>query len=73
MTTHIFGHLEIDSGRGAVYFHSSTGAIEAGFSHTPLRIYGLGEIKFPFGDKQVNITIHPTKEIDGKLLAKVSK
>lgn len=71
MTANIFGHMEIDCERGVIYFHSSIAAMEAGFCPTPLRICGIGEIKFPMDDRQIDITIHPAE--DGELIAKVQK
>jgi hypothetical protein len=73
MTTSIFGNLEVDYERGVIYFHASPQAMSAGFTPTPLRICGIGEVKFPLGDRQIDITIRPSVIKAGQLIARVSK
>lgn len=76
MTVNIFGNLEIDCDVGTVYFHSSPKALDAGFSEIPLSISGLGEIKFPLEDRQIDIIIHQdyqNKIVNDRLFVKVQK
>lgn len=61
-TTIIAGELQIDHERGVIYFHASIPAQEQNYCPTPLRICGLGKIDAPLGDRQIDITIHPSMD-----------
>jgi hypothetical protein len=58
-TTLIKGELQIDHERGVIYFRSSEEAIRAGYCSKPLRICGLGNIKAPLQDRQIDLTVRP--------------
>jgi len=69
-TTTIKGELQIDHKRGVIYFHSDINALKVGYCPTPLRICGLGEIKAPLQDRQIDLTVlslviqdHEIKEV----------
>lgn len=57
LTSIISGELQIDHDRGVIYFHASVEAQKQNVCPTPLRICGLGALKFPLEDRQVDITI----------------
>jgi len=58
-STYIAGTLQIDHERGVIYFHSDTDSMQGGYCPTPLRICGLGDIKYPLDDRQIDLTIRP--------------